>query len=95
MTLISDLITEIDLCKMPQHYHSHLFLASNSEIFFLVTQYLLYRVTQKILCLGDNILIPFYVTVLDENFGISSQSSIVNIFLSGRVIWQFYFTDWI
>lgn len=79
---------------MPQHYNSHFFFAQNNEIFFLSSQQYLYSVMKKMFYLGDNILILFYVTILDENLSTSSQFCIVKIFCVEGFYDIFYLTDW-
>lgn len=91
---ISHLIAEIDLHKVPQHYNNLLFFAKN-EILFLSSQQYLYDVMQKILYLGDNILILFCVTILDQNLSTSSQFWIANIFCVEELYDNFYLTDWL
>lgn len=95
LLFISYLITEIDLYKMPQHYNSHFFFAQNNKIFFLSSQQYLYSVMQKIFYLDHNILILFYVTILDENLSTSSRFCIVNIFCVEGLYDNFYLTDWV
>lgn len=62
------------------------FPPKNNENFFLSSQDHLYSVTQEIFHLGDNILIAFYVTILDENLSIFSQSLQLTSFVCGRAV---------